>query len=148
MRTGCQYLISLSVCPSVCLCVCATFVVFTDRESCTKPISTNPGSRAAGEHGLTLGTCFTARHLKLVAVAGLLWVSWCVLGAAGFRVVVVFQFFFFERTRPAASMRPSCLISLSTSNEKMPRERSNRSRFLPLRQKSPFTPGCVQGAII
>ena len=27
-----------------------------------------------------------------------------------------FDFFFFERTRPAASMRPSCLIYLSTSN--------------------------------
>ena len=27
-----------------------------------------------------------------------------------------FSFFFFERTRPAASMRPLCLIYLSTSN--------------------------------
>ena len=26
----------------VCQCVCVTFVVFTDCESCTKPISTNP----------------------------------------------------------------------------------------------------------
>ena len=25
--------------------------------------------------------------------------------------------YFFERTRPAASMRPTCLIYLSTSNE-------------------------------
>ena len=38
----------------------------------------------AGEYGLTPGTCFVARPLDVVAVAGLLWVSWCVLGAVGF----------------------------------------------------------------
>ena len=43
----------------------------------------------AGEYGLTRGTCFVARRLEVVAVAGLLWVSWCIWGAAGFR------FFFF-----------------------------------------------------
>ena len=41
----------LSVC--VCLCVsvsvCVTFVVFTDCESCTRPISTNSESMQAGE---------------------------------------------------------------------------------------------------
>ena len=37
----------------------------------------------AGEHGLTRGTCFIARRLEVVAIAGLLWISWCVLGAAG-----------------------------------------------------------------
>ena len=60
VRTGCHYLIS----PSVRLCVCVTFVVFTDCESCTRPISTNPGSMEAGEHGLTRGTCFVARGLS------------------------------------------------------------------------------------
>ena len=41
----------------------------------------------AGEYGLTRGTCFVARRIEVVAVAGLLWISWCVLGAAGlFRV--------------------------------------------------------------
>ena len=60
----------------------------------------------ACEYGLTRGTCFVARRLEVVAVAGLPWISWCVLG---------FLFFFFERTRPAASMRPPCLIYLSTS---------------------------------
>ena len=64
----------------------------------------------AGEYGLTRGTCF----VEVVAIAGLLWISWCVLGAAGFRGFFVFCFF--ERTRPAASMRPLCLIYLSTSN--------------------------------
>ena len=38
----------------------------------------------AGEYGLTRGTHFVARHLEVVAVAGLLWISWCVLGAADF----------------------------------------------------------------
>ena len=85
VRTGCHYLISLSVCLPVCLCVCVTFVVFTEFESCTRPISTNPGSMEAGEYGLTRGTCLVARRLEVVAAAGLLWISWCVLGAAGFR---------------------------------------------------------------
>ena len=58
VRTGCHYLICLSVCMSVCVCV--TFVVFTECESCTRPISTNPGSMEAREYGLTRGTCF--RH--------------------------------------------------------------------------------------
>ena len=39
------------------------------------------------EYGLTRGTCFAARHLEVVAVAGLLWITWWVLGAAGFRVL-------------------------------------------------------------
>ena len=94
----------------LCQCVCVTFVVFTDCDSCTKPISTSPGSMEAGEYGLTRGTCFVAGRLVVVAVAELLWISWCVLDAAGFRGGG-FPFFFFERTRPAASMRPPCLIT-------------------------------------
>ena len=70
-------LFNLSV--GMCVCVCVTFVVFTDCERCTRPISTNPGSMEAGECGLTRGTCCVARSLELVAVAGLLWISWCVL---------------------------------------------------------------------
>ena len=67
----------------------------------------------AGEYGLTRGTCFVARRLEVVAVAGLLRISWCVLGAAGFRVL--FRFFFFECIRPAESVRLPCLVYLSTS---------------------------------
>ena len=67
----------------------------------------------AGEYGQTRGTRFVARRLEVVYVAGLLWISWCVLGAAGFRFFL--RFFYFERTRPAARMRPPCLIYLSTS---------------------------------
>ena len=34
----------------------------------------------AGEHGLTRGARFVVVCLEVVAVAGLMWVSWCVLG--------------------------------------------------------------------
>ena len=59
----------------------------------------------AGEHGLTRGVRFVAVCLEVVAVAGLMWVSWCVFGGAGFFCVFFPFFLFFERTRPAASMR-------------------------------------------
>ena len=72
-------------------------MVFTDGESCTRPISTNPGSMEAGEYRLTRGTCFVARHFKVVAVAGLLWISWCVLDGADFFVFFFCLAFFFER---------------------------------------------------
>ena len=68
----------------------------------------------AGEYGLTRGTCFVERRLEVVAVAALIWISSCVWGGADFLCVCVF---FFERTRPAASMRPPCFIYLSTINE-------------------------------
>ena len=107
-------MISLSVCLSVC---CVTFVVFSDCESCTRPISAKPGSMEASEYGLTRGARFVARCLEVVAAAGLLWISWCVLDAARFFRAFFPSFFLFECTRPAASMRPPCLIYLSTSNE-------------------------------
>ena len=98
VRTGCRYLISLSVCVFVCMCVCVCvrvvdveFVVFTDCESCTRPIATNPVSMEAGEYGLTRGTCLVAHHLEVVAVAGLQWFSWCVWVRRDF---VLFRFFF------------------------------------------------------
>ena len=63
-----------------------------------RPISTHPGSMEAGEYGLTCGTCFVARRLMVVAVAGLLWISWCVLGGADFFVIFFFGFFFSSNT--------------------------------------------------
>ena len=51
----------------------------------------------AGEYRLTRGTCFAERRLEVVPVAGLLWISWCVLGAAEF-FVFSFVFVFFLRT--------------------------------------------------
>ena len=65
-----------------------TFVVSTDCESCMRPISTYPGSMGAGEYGLKSGTFFVIHRIEVVSVVGLLWTSWCVLGATGF-------FFFF-----------------------------------------------------
>ena len=90
----------LLVCLSVCVCV--TLVVVTDYKSCTRPISTNPGSMEAGEYGLTRGTCFVARCLEVVAVAGLMWVSWCVFGGVDF---FVFFFDFFSLRTHAACCR-------------------------------------------
>ena len=56
----------------------------------------------AGEYGLTRGTCFVARRLELVAVAGLLRISWCVLDVAGIILCFSFSFlFFFLRTHTA-----------------------------------------------
>ena len=79
----------------MCVRMCdIEFVVFTDCDSCTRPISTNPVSMEAGEYGLTRGTCYFARRLEVVAVAGLLWISWCVLGGAGFYFHLLFRFCF------------------------------------------------------
>ena len=62
----------------------------------------------AGESRLTRGTCFVARRLEVIAVAGLL----LICSGCG-QILRFFLFFFFERTRPAESMRPPCLIYLS-----------------------------------
>ena len=53
----------------------------------------------ADEYRLTRGTCFVARRLEMIAVAGLLWISWCVLGGVDFFVFCFFQLFFLLRTR-------------------------------------------------
>ena len=72
----------------------------------------------AGEYGLTRGTCFVARRLQVVAVAGLLWISWCVLGGVDFfgdlRCFLCFVLFFsnFVRTRPAACTYEAALPHL------------------------------------
>ena len=94
--------------------MCTRFVVFTDCESCTRPISTNPGSMETGEYGLARETCFVARRLEEVAVARSPRASLCVLGV-----------FFFEYTRPIASTRPPGLIYLSTDeNYRDPRTKT------------------------
>ena len=110
VRTGCHFLISL------CVYVCdIEFVVFSDCESCTRTISGNPGSLESGEYGLTRGTCFVARRLEVVAVAGLLWISFFFWGGAISSSFFLFDFFFnfFERTRLLqVRMRLPCLIYL------------------------------------
>ena len=66
----------------------------------------------AGEYGLTRGTCFVARRLKVFAVAGMLWISWCALGAAEFRV---FFPFFILHTHTACCKYEAAVPHLSTS---------------------------------
>ena len=83
---------NLSVCVSISVCV--TFVDFTDCESCTRPISTNPGCMEAGQYGFTRVTCFLACRLELDAVAGLLWLSRCVLGGVDFLPCFFHEFAF------------------------------------------------------
>ena len=90
------------------VCVCVTFVVFTDCESCTRPISTNPGSMEAGERGLLRATCFVARRLELVAVARILWLSWCAFGGADF--FVFFPILFFLRTHTASLIKTKAVV--------------------------------------
>ena len=104
VRTGCHYLIS--VCVRVCacvrecvVCVCVTFVVFTDCDSCTRRISTNLGSMEAGECGRTRGPRFVARCLEVVTVAGLMCVSWCALGGRNFFVLSMSLHFEIRRPR-------------------------------------------------
>ena len=60
----------------------------------------------ACEYGVTRGTFFVARRLEVVAVAGLLWIYAvvCFLVFGGISCFFV-RLLFFERTRPAASMR-------------------------------------------
>ena len=58
----------------------------------------------AGEYGLKRGTCFVASRLEVVAVAGLLWISWCVLGGAGFSCVFVFFRYLYVQIRRARAV--------------------------------------------
>ena len=102
----------------MCVRVCdIEFVVFTDCESCTRPISTNPVSMEAGEYGLTRGTWFFARRLEGVAVAGLLWLSRCVFGEAGFFLVFQATTFFFK-----------LVLEYTTAGCERPRQQSASTR--------------------
>ena len=75
-----------------------------------RSISTNPGSmEEACEYGLTRGTCFVARRLEVVAVAGPLWIFFVV---CFFRVWWHFVFFCsvsFLRTNTATASTSSTL---------------------------------------
>ena len=147
MRTGCHNLISLSVWLSVCV---YPFVVFTDCESCTRPISTNPRSMAEEcEYGLPSETSVSlhavSRWSRSPGCCG--HISWCVFLVSGGSFFFFFRFFYFERTRPTASTRQPCRMYLSTSNEAVQAKKSLfiMRPFFALRQKSVFIPGCVQG---
>ena len=92
------------------MCVCdIEFVAFTDCESCTRLISTNPASIEAGENGLTRGAWIVARRLEVVALAGLLWISWCVFRAADFFCIFLC---FYLRTHTACCKHEAALSHL------------------------------------
>ena len=80
----------------------------------------------AGEYGLTRGTCFVTRRLEVVAITGLLWISWCVLGAVGFHFVR-----FFRTHTACCKYETACLIYLYQhyvpipTNNWMPRYKCN-----------------------
>ena len=95
-----------------------------------------PGIYGSGRVWLRRGRYCVAHRLELVTVAGLLWISWCVLGGRDFSVI------FFLRTHTAYCTyeAASCLIYLSTSNEARPREQSDRGRFC-LQEKKPLHAG-------
>ena len=69
----------------------------------------------AREYGLTRWACFVARHLEVVAVIGLLWVSCCVLGGAN--LLDFFSFFARTHTDYYKYEAISFLIYTSTSTD-------------------------------
>ena len=119
-------LISLSARPSACV----AFVAFTDCETCRRQISTNTGSIEASEHGLARGPWCVARRLELVAVAGLMWILFCIMGAAYFFVLCSLDFVFLRPHTVCCKLRPPCPIFFSTNNDTGPSYRSDRGRFI------------------
>ena len=95
--------------------VSVTFVVFTDCESCTKPISTNPESMEACEYGLTRGTFIVERASRggRGRRAGVHFVVCCRFGEDYFLI------FSSSNAQPAASVRAPCLFYLSIGNKYM-----------------------------
>ena len=77
------------------------------------------------EYGLPSGTCFTARRLEVVTVAGLLWIYFVVVF---FCVWWDFVFFF---------------VLFASNAHGLLQERGNLASCTSL-----LVPGCVQGAII
>ena len=65
----------------------------------------------ARDYELPREMCFVARGLEVVAVAGLLWVSWCVLGGDNFFVFFLLDFFF-PRTHTACCKHEAALPHL------------------------------------
>ena len=65
----------------------------------------------AVEYGLTRGTCFVARRLEEVAIAGLLWISWCVWVRRDY-FVFFFLFVFLLRTHTACCKYKDALLHL------------------------------------
>ena len=87
--------------------------VFTHVCIQARPISTN--TRYMEEefgYRLPSGTCFTARRVEVVAVAGLLWIYFVPYFFSIWWILFFFRFLYFERTRPTASTRQPYLMYL------------------------------------
>ena len=105
VRTGCLIQVV-----GPCVCVCVSFVVFTDCESCTRPISSNSGSMEAGECGRSVGRVSSHAVSRWARSPGCCGLRGVFFGGADF-----LSFSFFDSTRPTPSIRPPCLIYFSTS---------------------------------
>ena len=97
---------------SVCLCLPLCCYV---RKSCTRPMATKPGFMESREYGPTRETCSFARPSPgcrggRAAAAVVACSAW-----GGFFPGFSSTIFFFERTRPAASVKPPRLIYVSTT---------------------------------
>lgn len=115
MCTSFHRLIAVYVCLLfVVHCLSAFYGVVIDCESLTRLISADLGSMKEGEYRLTRAAFFDARRVQVVAVAGILWSWWCASSAAGY-LGDFFRYLLFEPTQPAESMRPPCLLYLSTT---------------------------------
>ena len=74
------------------MCVCVTFnsafLLIARAVRGRFPQTSYQVSTEASQYVLTRGTWFFAHRVEVVTVAGLMWVSWCVLGGAGFFLVL------------------------------------------------------------
>ena len=100
-----------SACLSVC--VCATFIVFTDCERCTRPIAQTYGlwKWARMAHAWDVFRRASSRSDRGCRAAVEIVVSF------GCGVILFLSAFVFQRIRPAASMRSPCPIYLYIINK-------------------------------
>ena len=111
VHTGLHYFICLSVC--LVYCVSVIFGGFADCVSRRGRFQQTryPWKMASmGERVGRVSSHAVSRWSRSPGCCGFRGVLWVRRD-----FVFIFRFVFFERTRPAASMRPHCLINLSTS---------------------------------
>ena len=100
---------------SVCLSVCVTFVLFTDCESCTRPIFHKPGIYGSGTVGANARDVFPCMPSR-VGGGRRAWDFVVCFGWGGGFFRVHFSSLFFLRTHTACwkHKAASCLMYLST----------------------------------
>ena len=145
VRIGCRYIFCLSVCVSVSVCNIRRFRCLRELHEAD---FYKPGIYGSGRVWANAWDVFP-RMPSRVGRGRQGAVDFVVCFGLGVFFCVFFSIFFsLERTRPAASMRPPCLIYSLLVMRNQTSSRSYGGRFLPLGQKSLFIPGCVQSAII